>query len=156
MEDEENKNIDQISLKYKYNDSDILENDDILRNLSAECYIDLDYLEDKIDELLDNLKQYNGNKKKEVQKYIIQMNELSNYCKSSKKDIMKNDIYYSKVICNIQDNYKQYSTCYNMEQTCKKAIKEILDLKIKEFIKYDKIIINNYDLIKNINKDLNF
>ena len=158
MEFEDIQNIDQLKLKYKYecdeNNFDI--SDKIFSNLGGLCYCGSRSLLVMIKELINNLKQYKGEKKESAEKYLKRMIELDNYYKNLNKELISDSAYYVGVIRDIQVMYKKKQGIKNIKESCIESVRDILNSKTADDIKIDKKIINIIDIIKDINLYFNF
>ena len=134
--------IDELKTKYEYNiqDIDILEADDICSHLWFLCYDGICCLLKRINQIIEKLKLYKGNKNDIADKYIKEMTESYNYYNNLEKEVLNYIRYYINAIRDIQADYKRRIEIKNIKEYSLKAIKEILNSNIQVYIKYDKEI----------------
>lgn len=156
MENESIENLDQLKKKYEYDEENFFEYDTICTDLSFACDWGISQLIKKIKDLIEKLKNYNGTKLGEREKYMKEMGKKVEYYENLRNKIFNDNIYYVNLIRNIHSSYNRNSNVENVKQVSINIIKNILDLRVKVFINYDKNIINLYDLIKQINSVFNF
>ena len=150
--------IDELKTKYEYNikDIDILEADGICSHLGFLCYDGICCLLERINQIIEKLKLYKGNKKDIADKYIKEMTESYNYYNNLEKEVLNYIRYYISAIRDIQADFKRRIEIKNTKDFSLRAIKEILNSNIQVYIKYDKEIINLLNKIKNLNFIFNF
>ena len=156
MDNKFDENIEQLKSKYKYDIDDFSKSLKINSELNFVCYYGIEKFLHMIRELIDKLKKYNGQKKELAEKQLKSMNELLEYYKKLGNQIIIDNIYYDEIIKSIQRDCQKYSNYKNLKESNNKAIKEILDLNVYNYIKYDKAIINLIDKLRDINKTFNF
>ena len=145
------ENIDQLKIKYEYTIKNIAESDDICSHLGFLCYYGIFLLLEKINQLIENLKLYNGPKKDMAAQYLKEMTELYSNYSNLQEEVSDYNLYYIRLINDIKINYKIKPEIKNIKETSLKAIKAILDSNVETYIKYDKKIINLYNKIKDLN-----
>ena len=144
--------IDDLKKKYKYNiNANYKQYDIIFVNLSIKCYSGICNLIEKIEELIQKLKGYKGSKSEDAQKYLIKMMEKLNYYNILRIKLREDMVYYTKLIRNIIAELEIHLKIQNLEEICLRILKEILNSKVQQYIKFDKYIINLLNLIQHIN-----
>ena len=156
MDNKFDESIEQLKSKYKYDIDDFSKSLKINSELNFVCYYGIEKFLRMIRELIDKLKKYNGQKKELAEKQLKSMNELLDYYKKLGNQIIIDNIYYDEIIKSIQRDCQKDSNYKNLKESNNKAIKEILDLNVYNYIKYDKAIINLIDKLRDINKTFNF
>ena len=156
MENKFIDDIDDLNKKYEYNINNYENYDIICTCLTSKCDTGIKQLIAAIEKLIKNLLEYNGPNIDKAQAYLKKMNEFLDYYLYLKKKIFNDNIYYISLIQNFQGQYEIHSEIKNMKELYIKNIKTILQSRVQEYIKFDKQIINLFNIIKDLNIFFNF
>ena len=156
MKDKFIDNIDDLKKKYEYDINDYEDYDNLCSLLSFKCYSGINELIVAIEILIKNLLAYTGQKINEAQKYLKEMNNFLKYYRNLKKQIFDNNIYYMTLIRDLHAQYQLHGDIKNIKQIYIKNIETILQLRVREYIKFDKEIINLFNIINDLITFFNF
>ena len=159
MENIENifpNNIDDLKSKYDYDKNNYEEYDEISIELSSRCNLGIEYLLEDIEELIKQLKNYNGDKKQEAKQYIIIMTESHKQYKSIMNQVTDEGADSLILIRHFKGLIKDYNNVKEIKDICKKNLEAILNQRVQKLIRFDKQIINSFNIIKDLNKYFHF
>ena len=125
MENIENifpNNIDDLKSKYDYDKNNYEEYDEISIELSSRCNLGIEYLLEDIEELIKQLKNYNGDKKQEAKQYIIIMTESHKQYESIMNQVTDEGADSLILIRHFKGLIKDYNNVKEIKDICKKYL----------------------------------